>query len=229
MIYITGDTHGNFQRIKEFCQEQQTTTNDYLIILGEAGINYFGDQDNKLKEELTKIPITFLCVYGNHEERPENIKTYQEINLFDGIMYQEKNYPNLLFFKDSEIYTILNKKVLVIGGAFSVNKDLMIERGYKWFKDEQPSELIKKQTLNNLKENNYQVDYILSHTCPYKYLPYEMFYVGVNQDKVDQSTEKFLDLIEELTDYHKWYCGHFHTDKVVDKINFMFEGYKTLD
>ena len=229
MIYITGDTHGNFQRIKEFCQEQQTTTNDYLIILGDAGINYFGDHDNKLKEELTKIPITFLCVYGNHEERPENIKTYQEINLFDGIMYQEKNYPNLLFFKDSEIYTILNKKVLVIGGAFSVNKDLMIERGYKWFKDEQPSELIKKQTLNNLKENNYQVDYILSHTCPYKYLPYEMFYVGVNQDKVDQSTEKFLDLIEKLTDYHKWYCGHFHTDKVVDKINFMFEGYKTLD
>lgn len=229
MIYITGDTHGNFQRIKEFCQEQQTTTNDYLIILGDAGINYFGDHDNKLKEELTKIPITFLCVYGNHEERPENIKTYKEINLFDGIMYQEKNYPNLLFFKDSEVYTILNKKVLVIGGAFSVNKDLMIERGYKWFKDEQPSELIKKQTLNNLKENNYQVDYILSHTCPYKYLPYEMFYVGVNQDKVDQSTEKFLDLIEELTDYHKWYCGHFHTDKVVDKINFMFEGYKTLD
>ena len=229
MIYITGDTHGNFQRIKEFCQEQQTTTNDYLIILGDAGINYFGTPDNKLKEELTKIPITFLCVYGNHEERPENIKTYQEINLFDGIMYQENNYPNLLFFKDSEIYTILNKKVLVIGGAFSVNKDLMIERGYKWFKDEQPSELIKKQTLNNLKENNYQVDYILSHTCPYKYLPYEMFYVGVNQDKVDQSTEKFLDLIEELTDYHKWYCGHFHTDKVVDKMNFMFEGYKTLD
>ena len=229
MIYITGDTHGNFQRIKEFCKKQQTTTNDYLIILGDAGINYFGDQDNKLKEELTKIPITFLCVYGNHEERPENIKTYQEINLFAGIMYQEKNYPNLLFFKDSEIYTILNKKVLVIGGAFSVNKDLMIERGYKWFKDEQPSELIKKQTLNNLKENNYQVDYILSHTCPYKYLPYEMFYIGVNQDEVDQSTEKFLDLIEELTDYHKWYCGHFHTDKVVDKINFMFEGYKTLD
>lgn len=229
MIYITGDTHGNFQRIKEFCKKQQTTTNDYLIILGDAGINYFGDHDNKLKEELTKIPITFLCVYGNHEERPENIKTYQEINLFDGIMYQEKNYPNLLFFKDSEVYTILNKKVLVIGGAFSVNKDLMIERGYKWFKDEQPSELIKKQTLNNLKENNYQVDYILSHTCPYKYLPYEMFYIGVNQDKVDQSTEKFLDLIEELTNYHKWYCGHFHTDKVVDKINFMFEGYKTLD
>ena len=229
MIYITGDTHGNFQRIKKFCQKQKTTINDYLIILGDAGINYFLHSDDLLKEELSKIPITFLCVYGNHEERPENINTYQEINLFDGIMYKEEKYPNLLFFKDSNIYTILNKKVLVIGGAFSINKDLMIEKGYKWFKDEQPSELIKKQTLINLKENNYQVDYILSHTCPYKYLPYEMFYVGVNQDKVDQSTEKFLDLIEELTDYSKWYCGHFHTDKVVDKINFMFEGYKVLD
>ena len=226
MVYITGDTHRDFSRLYKL----EENNDDMLIVLGDAGINYYlNEEDIRYKEYLKKFKLRLFCIRGNHEERPENIKTYKEINLFAGIMYQEKNYPNLLFFKDSEIYTILNKKVLVIGGAFSVNKDLMIERGYKWFKDEQPSELIKKQTLNNLKENNYQVDYILSHTCPYKYLPYEMFYVGVNQDKVDQSTEKFLDLIEELTDYHKWYCGHFHTDKVVDKINFMFEGYKTLD
>ena len=56
-----------------------------------------------------------------------------------------------------------------------------------------------------------------------------MFHIGVDQNTVDQSTEKFLDLIETNTTYTKWYCGHFHTDKVVDKINFMFNGFKTLD
>lgn len=229
MIYITGDTHGEFTRIKNFCKEFNTSKKDYLIILGDAGINYFGEKDNELKKDLQSLPITFLLVYGNHEERPENISSYKEIKMFSGIMYQEEKYPNLLFFKDGEIYDILGKKVLVIGGAFSINKELMIEHGYKWFKDEQPNEFIKKHALKNLTENNYKVDYILTHTCPYKYLPIEMFHVGVDQNTVDKSTEKFLDLIENNTNYTKWYCGHFHTDKVVDKINFMFNGFKTLD
>ncbi len=226
MIYITGDTHGDFSRIKDFCLKFKTTKEDYIIILGDAGINYFGKKDQTLKEKLKQLPITFLCVYGNHEERPSNIKTYQKINKFDGIMYQEKEYPNLLFFKDGEVYNINNQKVLVIGGAFSVNKDLMIKRGFKWFKDEQPNEVIKEKTLANLEYNNHQVDIILSHTCPFSYLPLEMFYVDIDQSQVDQQTEKFLDLIEKTTHYKTWYCGHFHTNKIIDKINFLFEDIK---
>ena len=141
----------------------------------------------------------------------------------------EENYPNLLFFKDSEIYNIQGKNVLVLGGAFSVNKDLMIQNGYKWFKDEQPSDFIKQLALDNLLKNNNKVDIILSHTCPYKYLPHEMFHIGVDQSKVDQSLEHFLDKIEESIEYKKWYCGHFHTDKIIDKMVFMFEGIKTLE
>lgn len=49
------------------------------------------------------------------------------------------------------------------------------------------------------------------------------------KSKVDQTTEKFLDLIENQTTYTKWYCGHFHTDKVVDKINFMFNDFKSFE
>ena len=63
---------------------------------------------------------------------------------------------------------------------------------------------------------------ILTHTCPYKYLPYEMFLSFIDQSKVDQTTEKFLDEMEELVTYNKWYCGHYHTDKKVDKIRFMY-------
>lgn len=229
MIYITGDCHREFKRIKYFCSKFQTTKNDYLIILGDVGINYYGQLDKPLKQELQDLPITFLCIQGNHEERPANIKTYQEINMFDGIVYQEKDYPNLIFLKDGEIYNLNNQKVLVIGGAFSVNKELLLKLGYKWFKDEQPSEEIKEKTLKNLEKHNYQVDIILSHTCPFKYLPLEKFYVDIDQNLVDNSLEHFLDKIEEITTYQSWYCGHFHTDKVVDKINFMFESYKSIN
>ena len=66
------------------------------------------------------------------------------------------------------------------------------------------------------------MDIILSHTCPYKYIPREMFLEGVDQSMVDNSTEYFLDEIEKNTKYNVWYCGHYHTDKKKDKMIFMF-------
>ena len=40
-FYITGDTHGDFSRIEEFCRENDTTKEEVMIILGDAGINYW--------------------------------------------------------------------------------------------------------------------------------------------------------------------------------------------
>lgn len=49
-----------------------------------------------------------------------------------------------------------------------------------------------------------------------------MFLEGVDQSTVDNTTEYFLDEIENTTYYNKWYYGHYHTDKDIDKIKFMF-------
>ena len=42
MIFLTGDTHGSFKRIRDFCVKMQTTPEDILIILGDAGVNFSG-------------------------------------------------------------------------------------------------------------------------------------------------------------------------------------------
>ena len=41
-------------------------------------------------------------------------------------------------------------------------------------------------------EKNPQIDVVLSHTCPYKYLPREVFMKSINPLKVDYSTEFFF-------------------------------------
>ena len=46
---------------------------------------------------------------------------------------------------------------------------------------------------------------------------------GVNQSRVDKSTEQWLDRIEDKLNYQKWYCGHYHTEKKIDKLEIMFE------
>lgn len=224
MIYITGDMHREFYRLHDI----EKNKDNMLIILGDAGINYYLDERDKLlKEQLNSYNIKLFCVQGNHEERPKNISTYKEIDMFGGKVYIEEEYPNLIFAKNGELYDIDNKKALVIGGAYSVDKNYRIIYGHPWFKDEQLSKEEKDNILNKYK--NEHIDIILSHTCPLKYEPTEVFMKGIDQSDVDKSMEQFLNKVEESIDYDKWYCGHYHTEKQIDKLEFMFGRIKVFN
>lgn len=233
MIYLTGDPHGNFGRIEEFCGRFKTTRDDIMIILGDAGINYYGGKkDKRLKEELSTWPITFFMVRGNHEKNPENIPSYIESTFLDGSVLIEPEYPNLIFAKDGEAYSFdvdeKPKKAIVIGGAYSVDKYYRLSKGYRWFEDEQPSDEDKARVEKQLSDMNWKVDYVLTHTAPIRYEPREWFLSMIDQSTVDNSTEIWLDTIFEKLQFEKWYCGHYHGEKTIDKITFMFNGFKTL-
>ena len=224
MFYITGDTHGKFSRIEKFCKRYNTTKDDILIILGDAGINYSGYRyDLDVKRYIQKLPITLFCIHGNHEQRPQTICTYEEKEFYEGIAYIEPEFPNIVFGKDGEIYNFDGYKAIVIGGAYSVDKYYRIARGYKWFDDEQPSSEIKIYVQKQLESVDWKIDVVLSHTTPYQYMPVEMFLSGIDQRKVDNSTELWLQEIEKQLTYKRWYCGHFHTEKKVDAIEIKFE------
>ena len=107
-----------------------------------------------------------------------------------------------------------------------MDKYFRLDHNHPWYKSEQPSLETKEKVKEVLKNN--KVDIILSHTCPYKYIPREMFIAGLDQSLVDNRTEYFLDEIEEIIDYKKWYCGHFHTDKEIDKMRFMYHDIETF-
>lgn len=224
MIYITGDTHGRFERVERFCELFQTSPEDILIILGDAGINFSGGVRDKLKKEfLEDLPITLFCIHGNHEQRPESIGSYKEKLWHGGIVYYEEEYPSLLFAKDGEVFVLGGKQAIVMGGAYSIDKMIRLMCGYGWWPDEQPSEEIKKYVERRLDELGWKVDVVLSHTTPLKYEPIEVFLSGVDQSKVDKSTEEWLDGIEDRLNYRKWYCGHYHTEKKIDRVEIMFE------
>jgi len=161
MIYITGDKHADYTDVFEFCKKNKTSKEDVLIILGDAGINYYLDnRDYILKDSLLTLPITLFCIHGNHEERPENINSYKTKKFYNGTVYYEPEYPNILFAKDGEIYDFNNKKTLVIGGAYSVDKYYRLAMGYKWYASEQPNKDIKNYVKKVLKGCNNKVDYI---------------------------------------------------------------------
>ena len=68
----------------------------------------------------------------------------------------------------------------------------------------------------------WQVPVVLSHTCPFKYEPVEAFLPGIDQNSVDASTERWLDTIDDRLTCDAWYCGHWHINKRIGRMHFLF-------
>ena len=229
-FYITGDTHGDFSRIAEFCDENATTTEDVMIILGDAGINYWLDfRDRNCKDEIAEMPIMLFCVHGNHEARPWEAGDYDEVEWNGGLVYVEEEYPNILFAKDGEIYDFHGHSVIVIGGAYSVDKYYRIYNCMQWFKTEQPDDEIKAYVEKQLDSVNWTIDVVLSHTVPIDAEPVWNFIPGLDQSKVDKSTEKWLQQIyDKLNLQMGWYAGHYHCEAEENGVRIMFEDYDEI-
>lgn len=226
MVYFTGDIHGSPFKLQVFCRYMELTEKDTIVILGDVGANYYGGKrDKQFKEQIAKLAPTIFCIHGNHEQRPANIPSYKAKEWNDGPVWYEEEYPNLLFARDGNIYVIDGVRYLVIGGAFSVDKNYRLSRGYGWWADEQPSEEIKARVGRRVA--NSGLDVILSHTCPFKYEPREAFLPGIDQSEVDSSTEEWLDTIEESVDYKAWFCGHWYIDKRIDKMHFLYDEFES--
>ena len=230
-IFIRGDTHGNFDFLEKFCCDNKTDLQDYLIILGDAGINYYmNKRDKKLKNKISNLPITLVCIHGNHEARPQNISSYiltskAELNCN---CWVEPEYLNILFPMDG-LMTINDKNFLILGGAYSVDKEYRLKNGWNWFSDEQMSEDERNRIVNLIEYLNHY-DYILSHTAPTSEEPTYLFLNFIDQSKVDKTMEIFLEKVKNQITFKKWFFGHYHDDAILnDKFRIMFNDIIELD
>lgn len=176
-----------------------------------------------MKRYLESLPITFMLIKGNHDQRPS--KNLCELKYVDrpdvkGYFYIEPEFPSIMYTTMFGEYEVLGKKSFILGGAYSIDKNYRLDmydqgfHNYRWFYDEQmnPQELHDSREL--LLSASKPWDYIFSHTCPQKYEPYDKFMSGVDQGTVDKTMEIWFDKIEETVPYKKWFCGHYHTDRI---------------
>ena len=226
MIYCTGDIHGDVHALLNWLNKCKIPhqKNQIIVLLGDVGVNYFGDwRDQEAKVLLQDSNRTYFCIHGNHERRPENIKTYYMENWHGGAVYIENKYSNLIFAQDGELYDLDGLKTLVLGGAYSIDKEFRILHGWHWFEDEQIPEQQRKSILEKIKRFD-EVDLVLSHTCPFQWQPTDLFLPGIDQNNVDDSMEHWLTEVEKNLNYRYWLFGHFHDDrKVNDKVQMLFK------
>lgn len=217
---VTGDTHGkNLERI----QRTELGEGDALIILGDAGFNfYLNKTDEKNKQKVQDTGCIVYCVRGNHEERPENIEGMEvwadeEIG---GYVYRQPQYPNIRYLMDGHTYFFNGHPTLVIGGAYSVDKYYRLSRYHNgeshflgWF----PQEQLSVDEMKTIEAGNqgWHYDFVLSHTCPRSWEPTDLFLNSVDQSTVDKTMEDWLEGFKDKIKYNVWLFGHYHDDRLV--------------
>lgn len=202
-----------------------------IIILGDAGINYyFSEWENSNKKRLNKLGYKIYCVRGNHEERPENIPSMEKWydNEVEWYVWREEKYPNIRYLWDGAIYKFGVYTGFILGGAYSVDKDWRIQTGKCWF----PSEQLTSVEMNEIEVHLPAVkcDFVFSHTCPLSWQPRDLFLSMVDQSKVDNTMEKWLEEIKNKFSWKFWLFGHYHDDRLVrPRVEMFFNDYEYLD
>ena len=118
-IYLTGDCHGDFNRLLD-PRFSESDKNDYLIVCGDFGGVWSESQwEEQMLDRLEKeLPYTLLWVDGNHEGF-DHLKSYKEEPWNGGLVQFIR--PHVIHLMRGFTYTIEKQRFWVMGGAISID------------------------------------------------------------------------------------------------------------
>lgn len=220
-IFVCGDTHGLPKDTRKlngtnFPEQKELTKDDVLIQLGDFGWVWYELGTNKEQEYwldwLVSKNYTLAVVLGNHENY-DIIEKLPLVEKWGNEVYRlERPKGAIYFFKRGAVYTINGRKILTIGGAESTDKANRISH-HSWWEQEELSFDETEYCLDEIDLHEKKFDYVLTHTCPKKYV--EKF--TQKKVKINCSVARFLDYIDDTVSCKKWHFGHFHQDKAVQR------------
>ena len=157
------------------------------------------------------LPVTTLFIDGNHENF-EQLNSYAVEQWNGGKVHIIED--NMIHLMRAQIFTIDGLKFFTFGGAYSIDKMSRAE-GISWFPEEIPSREEYEEGWANLEKEDFQVDYILTHTAP-RDVAAAMGYGELSDDEVE--LRQYLQRVADETEFQKWYFGHFHEDAEVEEV-----------
>ena len=252
MIYVTGDCHADWRKVSNaaFPEQKEMTRDDFVIVCGDFGIWHNNKTEKWWLKWLAEKNFTLLFVDGNHENFDRIYSDEFETVDFCGGKAQQI-CDNLYHLMRGYVYELCGKKIFSFGGASShdikdgilepddyINHKELIkeynartERGemlrinhLSWWKEEMPSEEEMAFGLKSLEENDYKVDYIITHCCPQNVA--SIFSHGIY--KPDKLT-KYFNLIDSKTTFAKWFCGHYHrNERILDRYYILYKEFMRI-
>lgn len=209
MIYICGDTHGDydFHKLNStlFPDGKTLTKDDYVIVCGDFGAVWdTGKQDKYIQDWYNFKPWTTLFVDGNHENH-DALDAYP-VEIWNGGKVH-KISDSIIHLMRGQVFTIEGKKFFTFGGAQSTDK-LYRKEGISWWAREMPSDEEYEEGFSNLEKVGNEVDYIITHCAPDEIQGSLFQWRYYIHNKVSN----YLEVVRQTIQFKDWYFGHYHTD-----------------
>lgn len=218
MILLLGDLHSKFENFKSQIISNNLN-NLYIIQVGDFGIGYFPKKDNEsladLDNFLNQRNITMYAIRGNHD---------------DPFFFQGNHiFNNLKLMPDYSILELDGHKILLVGGAISVDRkgslskmqiaaSVGVNEPRYWF--DEPF-VLDEEKLKNIKG----IDVVVTHTAPVYCWPdnrgefsefvlnfakYDSFLLEDLKRERELVTKMFEILKNNGNQIKSHYYGHFH-------------------
>lgn len=235
MIFITGDTHSEINRLSvdSFLEQKKMTKDDYVIILGDFGLVWEWEGESRYEKHwldwLESKSFTTLFIDGNHDNH-DRLNEMPVEEWHGGKVHKIR--PSVIHLMRGQVYNIDGLKVFTFGGAKSHDiGDGILEPGdwrihywgkqydkffrvnkQTWWERELPTEEEMDEGIRNLEENGWEVDYVLTHCAS--------FSTTAQIDNGHYGQDILTNYLQEIKDklnYRKWFFGHHHMNKEINE------------
>ncbi len=206
MVYITGDLHGDIERLKQ-PELGKLKKGDTLIVCGDFGFLWDGSkQEEKILKWIGKRRYNVAFVEGCHD----NYELLQKYEISEWRSGRVRNISgNLYQLVRGSVYDIDGETYFVFGGGESDDYDERIAEG-KWWQQEQPSKEEVTGAVENITAHDSKVDYIITHDAPRALNGV----VDIDADK-QSYIHIFLDIVCKQCEFKRWFFGKYHMDKMI--------------
>ncbi|MDR1463793.1 MAG: metallophosphoesterase [Oscillospiraceae bacterium] len=210
MIYVTGDTHGDFTRFQQ-PELKKLKKGDTLLICGDFGFLWDGSKaEQRILKKLGKMKYQICFIDGAHE----NFELLLRYPLEEWNGGQARVISGRLrHLARGQIFTIEGKTVFTMGGGVSPDDDL---RAYdpnrmRW---EIPSREELAEATRTLEQAGGKVDYIVTHEPPLKIKGFLQLKSGIHTTEATGLNTYFEEL-GKVVRFSRWFFGSMHTDKYI--------------
>ena len=203
MIYVTGDLHGELERLKA-PGVKKLRRGDTLLVCGDFGFIWDGDKkEQRILKKLGRKRFHIAFVDGIHENH-NLLSAYPVTEWCGGKVHHISG--RLYHLMRGQVYHMEDKTIFTMGGGELPETADYDER----FAACLPTVDDLYEANENLQRVDYRVDAVITHDCN-----------GVVKNFLNMDCDAcnhvyaFLDNASRIMEYDRWYFGCHHMDKQI--------------
>ncbi len=212
MIYFTGDTHGEQERLSKYAL-RKLSPGDTLIVCGDFGFIWDRSaKEQKFLDKLARLSCNICFLDGTHENF-ELVESYPLVPYCGGKAHRIR--PNVFHLLRGQIFEFEGKTVFTLGGGEPPESLMQEDEELESSRPEIPSKQDMLEAVENLQRCAYHVNYIATHEPPASIR--DFLTVDAYSQREMSALGAFLDELSKTAKFDKWYFGSLHIDKFISR------------